>query len=352
MKNKKNILSTLIVTWYARNKRELPWRETSDPYLIWISEIILQQTRVAQGYDYYLRFVDRFPDVHSLASADQDEVLKYWQGLGYYSRARNLHSAAKAVVSDFGGKFPRDYKDVLSLKGIGEYTAAAIVSFAYGDPYAVLDGNVFRVLARLFGVDEPIDTTNGKKLFSALAKDLLDIENPGLHNQAMMEFGALQCVPSNPACCLCPLLGRCQAHEKGLVEKLPVKQGKTKTQNRYFNYFDIRCGDKMLLRKRTGNDIWMNLYELPLIETPDEILLDQLMATDEFRNLVPFVDVLSMTNLLVEFKHVLSHRIIYAKFYRIEVKKIQALNSEYVCVAEADRENYAVSRLVEKYFEK
>ena len=203
--------------WYLENKRDLPWRNTTDPYVIWISEVILQQTRVIQGLDYFNRFMTRFPDVASLAEAEEDEVLKYWQGLGYYSRARNLHTAARQIMDDFGGLFPKNYRDVLSLKGIGEYTAAAICSFAYRQPYAVVDGNVYRVLARLFDIDVPIDSTQGKKLFVKLASDLLDKKRPDVYNQAIMELGALQCVPRSPHCELCPLSNKFLSLISGLV---------------------------------------------------------------------------------------------------------------------------------------
>ena len=231
--------SRLLRGWYRIHKRELPWRESSDPYVIWISEIILQQTRVAQGMDYFLRFTGRFPDVASLASAEEDEVLKYWQGLGYYSRARNLHAAAKDIMERFGGVFPERYEDVISLKGVGEYTAAAIVSFVWGRPYPVVDGNVFRVLSRLFAVDIPIDTAKGKKAFAELAGLVMDPRHAGQHNQAMMELGALQCVPQNPDCEACPLKGRCAAYGAGEVQAYPVKRAKARTRDRYFHYLYI-----------------------------------------------------------------------------------------------------------------
>ena len=220
-------ISDILIRWYEENKRDLPWRRTSDPYLIWISEIILQQTRVVQGLEYFNRFTERFPDVAALARADEDEVMKYWQGLGYYSRARNLHAAARQIMNDFSGVFPRTREEVLSLKGIGDYTAAAICSFAYRLPYATVDGNVFRVLARLFDIDLPIDGGEGKKYFTALAQSLLDERRPDLFNQAMMEFGALQCVPKSPDCEHCRLNGTCLGLAARQVERLPVKSGKT-----------------------------------------------------------------------------------------------------------------------------
>ena len=230
--------SRKLIDWYRENGRDLPWRRTKNPYLIWISEIILQQTRVAQGYDYYQRFVARFPDVFALAAADEDEVMKYWQGLGYYSRARNLHAAARRMAE--AGGFPVTYAGVRALKGVGEYTAAAICSFAYDMPYAVVDGNVYRVLSRWLGIDTPIDSTEGKKLFVRIADELLDCECPGLYNQAIMDFGALQCTPVAPDCLFCPLSDFCVARLKGIASSLPVKQHKIKVTNRYFNYIYVR----------------------------------------------------------------------------------------------------------------
>ena len=233
-------ISKTLIEWYKKNKRDLPWRNTTDAYTIWISEIILQQTRVAQGLDYFERFIRRFPDVQSLAAAREEEVLRYWQGLGYYSRARNLHAAAKEVLEQFNGTFPNRYEDVRSLKGIGDYTAAAICSFAYRQPYAVLDGNVYRVLSRLLSIETAIDTPTGKRLFQEAAYSLLDEKEPDIYNQAIMEFGALQCTPQQPQCLSCPLAGNCLAHGKGIEKSLPRKQGKTSVKERFFNYFYIQ----------------------------------------------------------------------------------------------------------------
>ena len=224
-----------LMDWYRENGRSLPWRGTKDPYRIWISEIILQQTRVAQGYDYYLRFIERFPDVQALADAPEDEVMKLWQGLGYYSRARNLHAAAKEVAAL--GRFPDTYEGVRRLKGVGDYTAAAVCAFAYGLPCAVVDGNVYRVIARWLGIDEPIDTTAGKKLFAALARELMGTSDPALYNQAIMDFGAVQCTPASPACLMCPLNDGCAALRQGRVGDLPRKSKKTQVKERYFHYF-------------------------------------------------------------------------------------------------------------------
>ena len=273
-----NNFSEILINWYREHKRELPWRESSDPYLIWISEIILQQTRVVQGYDYFIRFIKRFPDVTSLAEADEDEVMKFWQGLGYYSRARNLHAAARSM----NGVFPKTYPEVLALKGVGEYTAAAICSFAYNMPYAVVDGNVYRVLSRYLGIETPIDSTEGKKLFASLAGEFLDKSRPAVYNQAIMDFGAIQCTPQNPACLFCPLAGSCMALSKSMVAQLPVKQHKTKTTERFLNYIYVRAGACTFINKRTGNDIWKNLFELPLIETASSVTEEELLALPEF----------------------------------------------------------------------
>lgn len=340
--------SEILIKWYQEYKRELPWRESSDPYLIWISEIILQQTRVAQGYDYFLRFIGRFPDVASLAAAQEDEVMKYWQGLGYYSRARNLHAAARSM----NGVFPTTYAGVLALKGVGEYTAAAICSFAYGMPYAVVDGNVYRVLARYLGVDTPIDSTQGKKLFAALADELLDKTQPATYNQAIMDFGAIQCTPMSPNCMFCPLAETCAALSKGTISQLPVKQHKTKTTNRYFNYLYVRAGEYTFIHKRTGEDIWKNLFELPLIETSDPVAEEEFLNLPEFRSLFATGEVPVVRTVCREVKHVLSHRVIYANFYEVTLPEQSLSFSAYQRVRMEDLEQYAVSRLVHAFIEK
>ncbi|MDR1683338.1 MAG: A/G-specific adenine glycosylase, partial [Candidatus Symbiothrix sp.] len=276
-----------LIAWYVENQRFLPWRGIHDPYRIWISEIILQQTRVVQGLEYYNRFIRRFPDVKSLAEADEQEVLKYWQGLGYYSRARNLHQAAKTIQTEYQGVFPRDYQSVLYLKGIGEYTAAAIVSFAWNEPYPVVDGNVFRFLSRLFAVNEPIDTGKGKKYFTELAAGLMDKSQAGLFNQAMMEFGALQCVPASPDCTVCPFQAKCLAYSRNAVAQYPVKQNKTKTKDLYLYYFHIGDSELLFLNQRKGKRIWQNLFEFPLIESETPLDFVQLSQTEQFREWFP-----------------------------------------------------------------
>lgn len=330
------------------NKRELPWRESSDPYLIWISEIILQQTRVAQGYDYFLRFIGRFPDVRSLAEAEEDEVMKYWQGLGYYSRARNLHAAAKSM----NGVFPTTYPEVLALKGVGEYTAAAICSFAYGMPYAVVDGNVYRVLSRYFGIDTPIDSTEGKKRFAALANEMLDRNHPAVYNQGIMDFGAIQCTPQSPNCLFCPLADSCSALSTGRVAQLPVKQHKTKTTNRFFSYIYVRAGAYTFINKRTADDIWKNLFELPLIETPEALSEEEFLALPEFQEMFVEGEQPVVRSVCREVKHVLSHRVIYANFYEVTVPEESASFGGFRKIKAEELGQYAVSRLVHAFIEK
>jgi len=342
-------LSSIIIKWYQSHKRDLPWRDTTDPYIIWLSEVILQQTRVNQGYAYFIRFTERFPDVKSLATASEDEVLKLWQGLGYYSRARNLHAAAKTILEKYNGIFPKEYEDVLALKGVGGYTAAAIVSFAYNQPYPVVDGNVYRVLARIFAMSEPIDTGRGKKAFNELAHLLIDRDDPGLYNQAIMEFGALQCVPVAPDCGICPANDICMAYNTDKVSSYPVKQGKQKVRHRYFNYFDIRYKDYTYLQKRGGKDIWENLYEYPLIESAEYQPLEELKKRTEFENLFSAAGNIFITPVM-EKKHVLSHQVIHASFYRVEAEKD---NFPGIIKIENDTlDNYPVSRLMHLYIEK
>lgn len=328
--------------WYEKNKRDLPWRRTKNAYKIWLSEIILQQTRVAQGLPYYEKFVNKFPSVHDLANAKENMVMKTWQGLGYYSRARNLHASAKFISEKLKGKFPSEYEEIKKLKGVGEYTASAITSFAFNKPHAVVDGNVFRVLSRFSGNKIPIDSTEGKIFFTQLANSLLDKKDPGTFNQAIMEFGALQCVPQNPNCGICPLKKKCIAFKKNSVHTLPVKSKKAKIRKRFFNYLVIRDKGKILIRKRTGNDIWKNLYELPMIETNKNVSQKDLARLVADRNI-------SVHASPAIYKHLLSHQVIFAKFWEAKAEdNPKALNSIYV----TDRQinNFAFPRLIEKYF--
>ncbi|MDR0972649.1 MAG: A/G-specific adenine glycosylase [Prevotellaceae bacterium] len=332
----------LLISWYAENKRELPWRDIRDPYAIWISEIILQQTRVAQGYDYFIRFMRRFPDVGTLATAPADEVMKYWEGLGYYSRARHLHEAARSLTT---GRFPTTYEGVRALKGVGDYTAAAICSFAYDMPYAVVDGNVYRVLSRYFGIDTPIDTTQGKKLFAAMADEQLDRRQPATYNQAIMDFGALQCLPQSPDCLSCPLVESCAAFRSGCVSALPRKQHKTKVQDRHLIYIYTQAGDYTFIRKREGNDIWKNLFEFPLIEPEQPLTEAELRRTPAFRALfgdVPIVLTLRHKGL----KHVLSHRILHVDCYDAILPSTVHELTGYRRITTDELSSYAFPRLI------
>ena len=347
--NNCSFFSETLLEWYGLNKRDLPWRESKDPYIIWLSEIILQQTRVEQGLPYFLRFVDRYPDVLSLANADEDEVLKLWQGLGYYSRARNLHQAAKQIRDDYEGIFPDRYEDVLSLKGVGAYTAAAIMSFGYRKHYAAVDGNVYRVLARIFGIDDFIDTSRGQKIFQELASKLQSRAYPDLHNQAMMDFGALQCTPASPSCIECPFKDKCFAFNSGEVGALPKKRGKVLVKDRFFNYLDICAKGHRHLRKREYKDIWKGLYEFPLIETNTNISFDELVKMRDFKDLMD-----ESSRFDLEFthscKHVLSHQVIHANFYRIKTEIFENENFEDIPIDSIDE--YAVPKMIENYLKK
>lgn len=345
-----HFFSSRVINWYLAHKRDLPWREISDPYKIWVSEIILQQTRIVQGLDYYLRFIDKFPNVESLATASEDEVLLQWQGLGYYSRARNMHKAAQEIMSDFGGKFPTDYEGIRSLKGVGDYTAAAIASFAYNLPHAVLDGNVFRVLSRYFAIDTPIDSTKGKKEFAELSQKLLDKDKPGLFNQGLMDLGATICLPSSPKCDECPICNSCVARNSGCSTDFPIKTKKLTQKDRFFVYFIIKDknGD-LLLHRREGKDIWQGLYEFPLVELSQSMdTLQDLSILSE--NLAEFSS-LTIKRVCPEIKHVLSHQCIHAWFIEADGIYEENLNSKYIPVSEPQLSNYAVSRLTEIYLE-
>jgi A/G-specific adenine glycosylase len=308
-----------LVQWYLENKRDLPWRNTTNAYIIWLSEIILQQTRVEQGLPYFNRFLERYPDVSSFAAADEDEVLKLWQGLGYYSRGRNMLKTARLVQEQYHGVFPDSYDKLIKLKGIGEYTAAAIASFSANEAKAVVDGNVYRVLARYLGVYEPINSATGKKTFQTLANDFLNKKNPALHNQAMMEFGALQCKPKSPNCSVCPVKEGCYAYHHNKVNELPVKLKTVKIKNRCFNYFLITEGDQLVLNKRGENDIWANMYDLPLIETTELLSPEELFASPDIIStfgIIPHIQSISALQ-----KHILTHQHIHTRFYHIYLEQ-------------------------------
>jgi A/G-specific adenine glycosylase len=347
-----SFISSKLTEWYALNHRELPWRNIADPYRIWVSEIILQQTRVIQGLEYYNRFIRRFPDVRALAGAPEQEVLKYWQGLGYYSRARNLHAAAQTIVREYGGEFPQNYADVLRLKGIGEYTAAAIVSFAWNQPYPVVDGNVFRFLSRLFAVDEPVDTTQGKKYFTALAAELMDRSQAGAFNQAIMEFGALQCIPSSPDCGVCPFQNECMACADRSIARYPVKRNKTQTQDRYLYYFHIHDAEHLYIKQRSEKGIWQNLFEFPVIESETPLTFDALIQTTALREWVPDEPASDFHIRIEKRKHVLSHRVLYATFYECTLKQLPEPPEGLLRIARTETENYPVHRLMQFYLER
>lgn len=304
-----------IIDWYHENRRSLPWRDTKDPYRIWLSEIILQQTRVNQGLPYYLEFVSAFPTVKDLAIAPENTVLRLWQGLGYYSRARNLHRCAKVVEEKHNGRFPSTFEELLDLPGIGTYTAAAIASIAFNRKVAVVDGNVYRVLARIFGIATDISSTEGKRQFSELANQLIsEQQNPGDHNQALMEFGATHCTPVNPKCGSCLFVKNCVAFDRGMISQLPVKVKKISKKTRYFFYFILRNGKKIAMKKRTGRDIWNGLYEFHLVEAESEKKLTQIVKTDALLSVLG-----NDAKEVGSVKHVLTHQVLLIKFFEMSV---------------------------------
>lgn len=336
-----------IIIWYRKNRRDLPWRSTNDPYKIWLSEVILQQTRVDQGMPYYFRFTQKYPDIKDLADAEEQEILKLWQGLGYYSRARNLHNAAKQVMDEFNGEFPKTYGEIKTLKGVGDYTAAAIASIAFGEAEAVVDGNVKRVIARLMGVQ-----TSGNQQYKdvkALMDEHLGPENPGEFNQAVMEFGALQCTPRNPDCGSCIFSESCFAFRKNLLEQLPAREKKRKPRNRYFSYFVINDEDTVVLRRRTGDDIWKNLYEFPMIESDLELNPDNLLEEPDFISW--FGSGAQISGAEKEYKHQLSHQTIHARYYTIENIDPESFPEGWKVISKDEIEDYPISRLMERFLE-
>lgn len=332
-----------ILDWYNQNKRTLPWRESGDPYLIWLSEIILQQTRVEQGTPYYLAFSDRFKTVTDLANAAQDDILKMWQGLGYYSRARNLHAAAQQVRDQFGGVFPDNYDEIITLKGVGPYTAAAISSIAFNEAKAVVDGNVIRVIARLFGIEQAVNTTPVQKQIQQLADELLDVKNPGDFNQAMMEFGALFCAPKKPSCESCPLKMNCIAFKEDKVGSIPFKEKKLKRRSRFFHFLILKEVGNVLIEQRGPNDIWQGLFQFPLMETETDQELSREDLQQELKAEVEIekIDVVK--------KHVLSHQDLYAKFYHLQADLNKVVNYKQVSINELH--TFALPRLIDRYLE-
>ncbi|MDO5978505.1 A/G-specific adenine glycosylase [Flavivirga spongiicola] len=341
------IFSKILIRWYSNNKRELPWRLTKAPYYIWLSEIILQQTQVNQGLPYYISFTEKFPSVFDLAKADESDVLKLWQGLGYYSRARNLHAAAKYIVKELRGEFPNSYKDLLKLKGVGDYTASAIASICFNEVTAVVDGNVYRVLSRYFGVDTPINSSKGVKEFKALAQELIDKKKPADFNQAIMEFGATQCKPKNPDCNVCPFNKGCIAFNKNIINKLPVKIKSAKAKNKYFNFLVFISEDgKTVLEKRENKGIWQNLYQFPLIETNANVDINTLKPLIKEHDLIkgmPFELSLYNKDIIV---HKLSHQHLHTRFWVVNVNRLKDKS-----ISTNDIHNYAVPILIGNFIE-
>ncbi|NOX47528.1 MAG: A/G-specific adenine glycosylase [Chlorobi bacterium] len=339
-----------IIDWYNTNKRDLPWRKTNDAYKIWLSEIIMQQTRIEQGTSYYLRFVEQYPDVFALANALEEDVLKLWQGLGYYSRARNLHATAREIANNHNGKFPASYTELLKLKGVGEYTAAAIASFAFDLPYAVADGNVERLMARYFSISIPVNTSKGKKSIREKATENMDHSLAGLYNQAIMEFGALVCKPTSPLCSSCIFKENCGSFKKQIVDEIPVKSGKTKIRNRFFNYlFITNEPKKVFIKKRIENDIWKGLYDFPMIETKGKTDKGKLKALISREKLFGKQEV-QVKSVSREYIHILSHQKLHARFYVLEpAGEIGFEKGTVEEVAFGDLKKYPIPRLVEKF---
>lgn len=344
--------SKKLIVWYLQNKRDLPWRNTNNPYHIWLSEIMLQQTRVLQGLPYYLKFIEAYPKVEDLASAPEDEVLKLWQGLGYYSRARNLHATAKRVAKEMDGIFPNNYKDLLKLKGVGDYTASAIASISFNQPEAVVDGNVYRVLSRFIGIPTPINSTAGQKEFKHLAQELIDKEQPGTFNQAIMEFGARYCVPQNPNCENCIFNDSCVAFQQKKVAQLPVKIKSKPVKQRFFNYLVILSeNDRTVLQQRNGKGIWHKLYEFPLIETSKEIEVSELQKLPQFQDFSEKINIRNISLYNEEaVVHKLSHQHLNTRFWIIET-----LDETESSVAISEIESYAmpvlIANFVSEFFE-
>ena len=338
----------LLMVWYLENSRDLPWRETKDPYRIWLSEILLQQTRVEQGMPYYHRFIENYPTLQALALAPEDDVLRLWQGLGYYSRGRNLLFAARQMMAEYG-RFPDQYSEIRALKGVGDYTAAAVASMAFNLPHAVVDGNVYRFLARYYGIDTPIDSTEGKKVFKELADTLLDHKNPGLHNQAVMEMGALICKPK-PLCERCPFSQSCYALKNKQIAVLPVKSKKTKIRNRHFNYLLIEYKEQFYIQQRTAKDIWQGLYEFPLIEYTKPISLNRLMQTDEWLSILDKEECIIFKKSKT-IKHQLSHQLLHTVFIHLKIDKPKSTYLKKKCkrVSFEELNKYGMPQLIVHY---
>jgi A/G-specific adenine glycosylase len=342
MIEKNNKIRKALLAWFAENKRPLLWRETKNPYHIWLSEIILQQTRVAQGTPYYQSFINQYPTIEQLSAAPEQEILKLWQGLGYYSRARNLHTTSKTITDKYNGKFPENYEDIISLKGIGDYTAAAILSIAFNQPYAVLDGNVYRVLSRLFLIETPINAREAKNIFKNQAQELLDKEQPGNFNEAMMEFGATICVPKNPLCHICPVQPYCDAFALGKVNEFPKKLPAKKARARYFHYLIISKNNGIYLNERLAGDIWQGLYDFPLMEKESDEKLSE--ADLEALHIYKVQKMLPV----YKTKHQLTHQTLYITFYELEAELPEA---GHIYVPLKMLKNYPVPKPIEFFLQ-
>jgi A/G-specific adenine glycosylase len=339
----------IIIGWYNQNKRDLPWRNTDNSYYIWISEVILQQTRVAQGLDYYKQFITTFPTIKELANADIDKVMKVWQGLGYYTRARNLHAAAKQIIADYNGKLPTSYKELLKIKGLGPYSAGAIASFAFKEAIPAIDGNVYRVLSRIYGLFASSETSNGKKEFFNLTMELIDKKHPDIFNQALLDFGAMQCIPRNPNCLACPFSDICYAFRNNLINQLPVKGKKIATRDRYLNYIIIRYKDSTYMQRREAGDIWNSLYEFPLIETSKAVDLDLLIEEPRWKDLFG-VQKLKVLYCSQNIKHLLSHQTLYTKFVILEISKQNYfLKSNYQNILISEIQEYSIPKVIDNF---
>lgn len=340
-------ISEKLIAWYKNNQRDLPWRKTKDPYKIWLSEIMLQQTQVIQGMSYYLKFTEEFPTIKDLAKAPEDKVMKLWQGLGYYSRARNLHETARYIAKEYQGKFPETFEQIRALKGIGDYTAAAISSMAFDLPYAVVDGNVYRVLSRVFNLHTPINSSKGKQEFQKLANEILNIKKPALHNNAIMELGAIICKPQNPSCTVCPIQIHCSAFQHQTTNLLPIKDKKLKVKNRYFHYIIFNHNDAVYIRKRTQKDIWQNLYEFYLIETKEAEAPQTILKRADLKKITSEFSVLSVTP---HKKHMLSHQNLHAVFYELKIKRKPQVEG-LIKIKRKHLTDYALPQLINKYLE-
>ncbi len=349
MSDNKSVFTPLLLDWYAQSHRPMPWKGEKNPYLVWLSEIILQQTRVEQGWPYFERFRDKYPTVSDLANAPEDEVMKLWEGLGYYSRARNLHFTAKYIAKELHGVFPTTYEGILALKGVGPYTAAAISSFAYDLPHAVVDGNVYRVLSRYFGIRTPIDSTNGKKQFAQLADELLDEKQAAVYNQAIIDFGATHCTPKLPKCTTCPLQEHCMAGLEGQATAYPVKEKKIVKRTRYFHYLIWESSEGLLLQKRQHKDIWQNLYEFPMIETEGNLEIEGLQASDLYQALATKESV-DLQGASRPFKQQLTHQTIIAVFWEFQVKgPLVDNNSNYIITPRENLSKFAFPKIIDRY---